>query len=79
MDRRDVGAIMRERMRRTCLCPYCGEPIDPNEDFRDAASVREYMVSGICQGCQDRIFGERGQALGVGEGGEVRLLSKTLH
>jgi|TARA_R110000751_G_scaffold71396_5_gene144486 hypothetical protein len=27
-------------------------------DFKDAISLREYTISGLCQGCQDRIYGE---------------------
>lgn len=32
----------------------CGEPIGP---FRDTKSQREYTISGLCQTCQDSIFG----------------------
>lgn len=32
----------------------CGEPIG---EFRDALSRREYTISGLCQTCQDSIFG----------------------
>jgi hypothetical protein len=27
------------------------------EDFRDALSKREYQISGLCQKCQDEMFG----------------------
>ena len=27
------------------------------EDFRDALSIREYQISGMCQECQDSVFG----------------------
>jgi len=36
-------------------CPTCGKPIGK---FRDALSEKEYSISGICQECQDRIFGK---------------------
>jgi hypothetical protein len=39
-------------------CPFCGEVIEGPEDFRDELSRREYSISGICQACQDRIFGK---------------------
>lgn len=35
--------------------PYgCGEPIG---EFRDELSEREYTLSGLCQTCQDSVFG----------------------
>lgn len=37
-----------------CGFPPCGKPIT---EFRDEASRREYGISGICQNCQDSIFG----------------------
>lgn len=37
-------------------CPICGKSIVESE-FRDALSVREYEISGMCQKCQDDIFG----------------------
>jgi len=30
----------------------------PATEFRDELSKREYRISGLCQKCQDRIFGE---------------------
>jgi len=36
-------------------CPICGIKIDM-EAFRDALSVKEFKISGICQKCQDDIF-----------------------
>jgi DNA-directed RNA polymerase subunit RPC12/RpoP len=38
-------------------CPNCGIEILECE-FKDAASKREYSISGMCQYCQDKIFGE---------------------
>lgn len=38
------------------LCPFCGATIR-EEDFRDGESKREYSVSGLCQTCQDDVFG----------------------
>jgi len=29
---------------------------NPDMDFRDALSVREYTISGMCQRCQDEVF-----------------------
>ncbi len=38
-------------------CPWCNTAIHPNKDFRDALSVKEYKISGLCQQCQDDTFG----------------------
>lgn len=35
-----------------CMC--CNGPA---EDFRDALSAKEYSISGLCQKCQDSIWG----------------------
>lgn len=32
----------------------CGKEI---KEFRDSSSEREYTISGLCQDCQDKIFG----------------------
>jgi hypothetical protein len=36
-------------------CVKCGEF---NIEFRDELSRREYAISGLCQCCQDGIFGK---------------------
>jgi hypothetical protein len=38
-------------------CPVCGEPVTPTPGFRDELSIQEFKISGMCQGCQDEIFG----------------------
>ena len=35
-------------------CSFCAEPLTP---FKDALSKKEYSISGMCQTCQDGIFG----------------------
>ena len=35
-------------------CPTCGGEIS---EFRNAASRREFGISGLCQECQDSVFG----------------------
>tara|TARA_Y100000310_G_scaffold335963_1_gene419301 strand:- start:1704 stop:1892 length:189 start_codon:yes stop_codon:yes gene_type:complete len=37
-------------------CPFCKKEIDTDE-FTDEVSHREYLISGLCQGCQDETFG----------------------
>jgi len=35
-------------------CPCCRKPVDA---FKDALSYKEYLISGMCQKCQDSVFG----------------------
>lgn len=37
-------------------CPICTEPINES-DFKDPLSVKEFKISGMCQKCQDSVFG----------------------
>jgi len=41
---------------KNSLCPFCKKPIK-GEDFRDELSRKEYKISGLCQECQDKMFG----------------------
>lgn len=36
-------------------CPMCKTKIDMS-NFKDALSVKEYSISGLCQVCQDKFF-----------------------
>ncbi len=38
-------------------CPSCGKTIDVATEFRDYLSKKEYTISGLCQKCQDEVFG----------------------
>ena len=38
-------------------CVFCNKMIDPDTEFRDELSRREFQISGICQECQDKTFG----------------------
>jgi len=40
------------------VCVFCKKPIDPDKDFRNEISRKEFTISGICQSCQDQIFGK---------------------
>ena len=40
------------------LCPFCSKPVN-KEDFKDPLSRREFLISGLCQECQDKVFGVR--------------------
>ena len=37
-----------------CSCVKCGKPA---VDFKDEVSKKEFGISGVCQVCQDDIFG----------------------
>jgi len=36
------------------VCPTCGERVG---EFKDELSRKEYTISGMCQKCQDSVFG----------------------
>lgn len=38
-------------------CPHCDKPVII-QDFRNEISRREFKISGLCQKCQDEIFGD---------------------
>jgi hypothetical protein len=59
----DIEKFLNGLMGRTdsiktdkCVDPPfgCGGPANK---FRDALSQREYTISGLCQNCQDEVFG----------------------
>lgn len=41
----------------TGWCPFCNVKVTV-ADLRDDLSVREFHISGLCQKCQDDIFGK---------------------
>lgn len=41
-------------------CPHCGELIDVVNGFVDSLSLQEFIISGMCQRCQDETFGACG-------------------
>jgi hypothetical protein len=48
----------RSQAARESICVMCGEKINPDKDFRDDISRKEYDISGLCQKCQDKVFGD---------------------
>lgn len=61
------------------ICPACKRAFDPDEDLRDAASLRVYFAVGICQDCQDVVYGEEGvPVMKMTSGGLLSVLTKTL-
>ena len=53
---RPWGKIFPERVEllKKGVCTTCGEPI---KGFRNEISRKEYQISGMCQKCQDSVFG----------------------
>ncbi len=49
-----VTGVCRINNIEADVCGFCGQPAD---NFRDEESQREFAISGMCQACQDRIFG----------------------
>ena len=41
-------------------CPFCGKSTK-NFTFKDKLSEREFLISGMCQECQDNIFNEENE------------------
>lgn len=37
------------------LCTFCGKSVG---GFKDESSAREFIISGLCQSCQDKTFKE---------------------
>ena len=42
------------KSKKRMICVFCGKKI---MRFRDDLSRKEYIISGICQRCQDETFG----------------------
>lgn len=40
------------------VCALCGKEVDPEREFRDAMSKKEWRITRCCQGCQDSLFAE---------------------
>jgi len=53
-----IFQIMPEKYQRIvdALCVCCDNKI-AETPFKDALSKKEYSISGMCQDCQDSVFG----------------------
>ena len=51
-------AGFKEEMKLVSLgkCPFCKTDVK-EVDFRDQLSRKEFKISGLCQTCQDSVFG----------------------
>ena len=48
--------LTREETIEQGLCASCGHDV-LNTSFRDPLSFKEFTISGLCQKCQDEVFG----------------------
>jgi hypothetical protein len=51
---KDVIGIDRREVIKNNTCAFC---VEPNFEFSNAINVQEYRISGLCQNCQDEVFG----------------------
>lgn len=52
----DITGIDRKSAIGNKTCPYCQTKVEL-DNFIDDASLKEFHISGLCQSCQDSIFG----------------------
>jgi hypothetical protein len=43
-------------MVEDCRCPLCTERVN-EEEFRNEMFMKEFKITGLCQGCLDTVFG----------------------
>lgn len=55
-----IEAVAGKNRRTTIESQKCMTCDSPNMQFRDALSRQEYAISGMCQNCQDSVFGVEG-------------------
>lgn len=53
---RQHGYAEHVEMVENSICPFCHKGINMH-NFRNTISKREYEISGLCQKCQDKVFG----------------------
>ncbi len=53
---RELGFWQEVAIVEDCRCPSCAERVDEDE-FRNEVFMREFESSGLCQECQDTVFG----------------------
>ena len=51
-----VGDRTGSGVRVKGKCATCPREFDPETEFKDELSKREYRITGTCQRCQDRLF-----------------------
>jgi hypothetical protein len=51
-----VTGVDRRSAIKDNICALCNHQVD-EESFRDPLSLKEFTISGMCQSCQDDVFG----------------------
>jgi hypothetical protein len=54
---KNLYGIDRKASITNCKCVSCGAKNITEESFHDSISLREFHISGLCQNCQDSVFG----------------------
>jgi len=49
-----ISGKTQKEAEEACVCGFCSQPIG---EFRDRLSEKEFKISGLCQKCQDEVFG----------------------
>jgi hypothetical protein len=53
---RTLGFVREISIVEKCKCPLCADKVDI-EEFRNEVFMKEFERSGLCQECQDMVFG----------------------
>jgi uncharacterized CHY-type Zn-finger protein len=51
-----VGFGKEVKLAEQGKCPFCQKKFNPDTEFKNELSRREFEISSLCQTCQDRIF-----------------------
>lgn len=51
-----IFGIDRKENIKAKQCVFCSEKVEL-DSFKDERSLKEFHISGMCQPCQDKIFG----------------------
>jgi len=54
---KNLYGVDRKTSITNCTCVSCGVENITENSFREDVSLREFHISGLCQVCQDKIFG----------------------
>ncbi len=55
----ELSKMLRRKMDGEC--PMCGKDMGSGAEFRNALSIREFEITGMCQECQDGFFEDEPQ------------------
>ena len=51
---KEVSGQTLTKSQSEAICTFC---LEPATVFKDISSAKEYTISGLCQTCQDEVFG----------------------